>query len=233
MPFARNLADGLRSLFRRDRINQELNEELNGFLEMAAEEKMERGIDRKEARRSVRLEHGSLDATKEEIRSAGWESFVETCWQDLRFAFRMLRRAPGFATVAVLTLALGVGANTAIFSVYAVLLKPLPYARADQVFNLFQANPQEGIAGTGWSYPNMAELHEQNHVFTAVAGAQRHQLTLTGRGEPFVVNTAVVTADFFSLLTQSLLRDASFMQKTAKRALPLLSCLAKAFGGAR
>ena len=79
----RSLADGLRSLFRKELVDQELDEELNGFLAMAAEEKMKQGMNHHDAHRSVRLEQGSADMTKEAVRSAGWESFAETCWQDL------------------------------------------------------------------------------------------------------------------------------------------------------
>ena len=84
-----SLLEGFRSLFRKERVEQELGEELRGFLEMAAEEKMKQGMSRKDAVRAVRLERGDLEVTKEVVRSAGWESLVDTVWQDLRFAARI------------------------------------------------------------------------------------------------------------------------------------------------
>src|SRR5437667_1136333 len=103
MSLLRNISDGLRWLFRKERVTQELGEELNGFLEMAAEEKRKQGMSRKDALRAVRLERGTLEIAKETVRSAGWESLVETSWQDLRVATRMLRKSPVFTTVVILS----------------------------------------------------------------------------------------------------------------------------------
>src|SRR5438094_7180817 len=162
MSLLRNISDGLRWLFRKERVTQELDEELNGFLEMAAEEKMKQGMSRKDALRAVRLERGNLETSKEVVRSAGWESFVGTCWRDLRFAARMLRKNPSFTVVAVLTLALGIGANTAIFSVVnAVLLRPLPYKDSDQLVQLIEHDQKRGVDFDWVSFPNFHDWAEQ------------------------------------------------------------------------
>src|ERR1700747_2327810 len=155
MSLLRNLGSGLRSLFRREQVDHELDEELRAYQNMAAEEKMRDGMSSKEALRAVRLERGSLELTKEVVRSGGWESFVETWWQDLRFAARMLRKSPAFTAVAVLTLALGIGANTAIFTLlHASLWRPLAVSDPKEIFHVMRASSQGDFAGEfSYSYP--------------------------------------------------------------------------------
>jgi MacB-like periplasmic core domain len=168
---------------------------------MLADENIRRGMPREEALRAARIKLGGLTQLKETNRELRGLPFIETFFQDARYALRMLRKSPGFTAVAVLTLALGIGANTAIFSVvYAVLLKPLPYANPNQLVSAFAANTQEGVPEDGTSYPNFEEWRAQNHVFSELATINFHQLTLTGRGEPSEVDTSVVTPEHFALL---------------------------------
>src|SRR5579864_849128 len=101
MSLLHNLVHGLRSLFRNEGVRKELDEELDGFLDMAAEEKMKQGMSLQDALRAVRLERGSLEVTREVVHAAGWESALETCCQDLRIGFRRLYKSPGFTAVVV------------------------------------------------------------------------------------------------------------------------------------
>jgi predicted permease len=196
MSLLRNIASGLRSLFRKEQVSQELDEELNGFLEMAAEEKMKQGMCRKDAHRSVRLEQGSFEMTKQAVRSAGWESFVETCWQDLRFATRTLRKSPGFTAVAVLTLALGIGANTAIFSVVnALVLRPLPVERPKDLAFLENAR-----YGPSQSFPNYKDLRDRNQTFAGLIGYRMAPIELeTDRGAQRIWGY-LATGNYFDVL---------------------------------
>jgi hypothetical protein len=172
MSLLRNLSDGLRSLFRKERVEGELDEELRGFLDMAAEEKMKQGMTSKDALRAVRLERGSLEVTKEVVRSAGWESFVETLWQDLRFATRMLRKSPVFTAVAVLTLTLGIGATTAIFSVVdGVVLRRLPYRDPSRLVSMYEDRSSTGFHRRQFTPANFADCKARTAIFEDVASA--------------------------------------------------------------
>src|SRR2546421_3550858 len=170
MSLLRNITIGLRSLFRKDQVDRELDEELRAYLEMEAAEKMRQGISRKGALREVRLERGSLEVTKELVRSGGWEFFVETCWQDLRFAARILRKSPVFTAVAVLTLTLGIGATTAIFGVVdAVLIRSLPYRDPQGLVSFFEDLGKLGYPRICVSPPTYLDLKAQDRVFEDVA----------------------------------------------------------------
>jgi predicted permease len=202
-------------------VDQDFDQELEVHLDLLAEESVRRGMSPEEAKRAARIRLGGPTQLKETNRELHSLPAIETFLQDTRYAFRMLRKNPGFTAVAVLTLALGIGANTAIFSVvYAVLLKPLPYTNSDQLFTAFQANTQQRIAETGCSYPNFEEWRAQNHVFSELAGIVAHQLTLTGRGEPSVVNTSVVTPELFALLDVKPLTGRIFFPQDGKQGAP-------------
>jgi len=143
---------------------------------------------------------------------------MSTIIQDLKYGFRMLARNPGFTAVAVLTLALGIGANTAIFSVVdAILLRPLPFANPGRLVSVFESRPQDGVAFDGLSYPNFDETRKQNAVFSEMAGQQAHDLTLTGTGQPTIVHTIVVTPEIFSLLGAHPLVGRVFLPKDGLR----------------
>ncbi len=196
MSLLRSMMVGLRSLFRKERVGQDLDEELNGFLEMAAEEKINQGMSRADALRAVRLERGSPEVTKEVVRSAGWESVVETLWQDLRHGQRVLRKSPGFAAVAVLTLALGIGATTAIFSIVnAVLLRPL--AMEDPSHVVFVQETWRDIF-PGLSVGNFADLKRQSTSFADLCASNDASFNLEARELPERVDGEIVTANYFT-----------------------------------
>src|SRR5436309_9513326 len=158
----------MRSLFRRAQLDRDLDEEMSAHLELAVEENLERGLSPAEARRQALVRFSGPQQAKEQHREARSLPFLGTLFQDLRFAFRVLRKSPGFSAIAVLTLALGIGATTAIFSVvYGVLLRPLPFSEPNRIMAIFEVNNQ----GT-WSHladPNFDDFRDQNHSFEAIA----------------------------------------------------------------
>ncbi len=211
----------IRRVIRRADPADELNAEIEANLSLQAQDLAADGMPPGEARFAARREFGNITQTIESSREAWMFSALERFLQDARYALRAMRRSPGYFAVIMATLALGIGANTAIFSVvYAVLLKPLPYTNPDQLFTAFQANKQQGIPEAGCSYPNFEEWRAQNHVFSELAGIVAHQLTLTGRGEPSIVNTSVVTPEIFALLDVKPLAGRIFLPKDGKQGAP-------------
>jgi len=208
MSLLRSIAGGLRSLFRKEQVSQELDEELNGFLELAAEEKMKQGMIRKDALRAVRLERGSLEVSKEAVRAAGWESIVETCWQDLRFAVRVLRNNPGFTAAAVVAIALGVGINVGIFSVLnGAALRLLPIPRAEQLVSVSQIFHRRTIRNTHgetsmFSYSEYLDYRDHNHVFSGLAAYEPFLEGSLGGGKMQQVLGAATSCNYFDVLNE-------------------------------
>jgi putative ABC transport system permease protein len=206
MTLLRNVAIGLRSLFRKERAEGELHEELRDFLELAAEEKMKRGKSRQDALRLVRLEHGSLSATKETVRAAGWESCVESFWLDLRFAARVLRKSPGFTAVVALTLAFGIGANTAIFQLLdAVTMRSLPVSKPEELVEVDVADMTSARGSVESWHPTVTnpiweEIVRRQGAFANFFAWSPGLFNLNRTGEARWASGLEVSGSFFSTL---------------------------------
>src|ERR1700758_1031723 len=136
-----NLLYRMRAILRRGRVEGELDEELRFHLERQIEKYVQSGMSREEAQRRARAEFGGVELAKEECRDARGVRIIETLFQDLRYGVRMLRKSPGFTIVAIVTLALGIGASTAIFSVIeSVLWRPLPFPDSERLTALWSTN---------------------------------------------------------------------------------------------
>src|SRR5579859_1221935 len=148
MTWLKQFASRFSALFRKQRLEQEMNEEMRAHVEMLIEENVRRGMSRENARYTALRSFGGVEQVKENYREQRGLPLMDTLAQDVRSGLSQLRRNPTFAAVAILTLALGIGANTAIFSaVYAVLLKPLPFASPGQLVRVFEVNQASGITG--------------------------------------------------------------------------------------
>jgi putative ABC transport system permease protein len=207
MSLLRNLVEGLRTLFRKKRAEQEMDEELRAYLDAAVKEKMRSGITADQALRSARVEMGSMEAVKDGIRSAGWETHVESLWQDIRYGLRMLRKNAVLTAVVVLTLALGIGANTAIFSLIdAVLLRLLPVQNPQELVRLARRGPRPGPDSPSFTNALWEQIRDRQDMFSGVFAWGEERFDLAQGGAVNLINGLWVSGDYFKTLK---LRPAS------------------------
>src|SRR5579871_738044 len=182
MSLKRHLTRGLRVLFHPAEADQDLTDEVQDYLERSAAAKVERGLTPEEALREARLELGNVTVTREQVRSYGWENAVSVLMSDLRYAARQLRANPTFAAVGVLTLGLGIGASTAIFSaVNPILFEPLPYPAASR---LFMISDLSGTARPDVAFHTYREVAARTRAFDAVTVMRPWQPAMTGSSLP-------------------------------------------------
>jgi putative ABC transport system permease protein len=210
MPLLTRWASLWRNLLHKERVERDLDDEVDAYLGLLTEEKIAAGMRPEEARRSARIELGGVEQVKENVREVRAGGFLEVLLQDLRYGLRTLARSPGFTAAALLALALGIGANSAIFSVvYGVLLRPLPYPDADRLAMVFlHFSPQNNERGN-LSLADYFDWRERNRAFEAPALYAGRRFDVTGAngtagagasGEPEEVQGAQVTAGFFTTL---------------------------------
>ena len=182
-------------------MERELDEELRFHLDREIEQNVSRGMSREEAARAALFRFGRVENIKEECRDARGLRPVEEMWQDLRYGARKLRKSPGFALVAVMTLALGIGANTAIFSVVnAVLLRPLPFEQPEQLVRVFGTSARRSNFRRPHSYLNFNDLRAQNQTFEALAAYSGTTSALSNAEAPEQIDGVIASGDIFRVL---------------------------------
>jgi putative ABC transport system permease protein len=205
MPFFESLEAGLRhfgrNLLRRDRVERELTDEIDGYVDLIIEEKVAQGMSRDDARRAARLEIGRLHVVKEQVRDVRVGAWLEALRQDVRFGVRTLIRRPGFATIAVLTLGVGMGATTAIFSLIdSVLLKPLPFHEPDRLTMVWEVRPRFNQPRIEVAPLNYVDWEQQVRAFESLAAYINGFVNLTGAGTPERLVAVQVTPNLFPTL---------------------------------
>src|SRR5262245_48325595 len=203
MPLLPRLSSFWRNLFHKARKEQELTEEIDAYLEMLVEQKIKEDLNPAEARRAALIELGGREQVKEKVWEVSAGHQLETLWRDLRYGLQMLRRNPGFSAVAVLSLALGIGANTAIFSLMdAVLLKMLPVKNPEQLFFLERSGVRrDRKEGSGLFFAFFEQLRAQREAIAevcAVGGSPRVNVVVEGQAE--VAQAQEVSGGFFATL---------------------------------
>ena len=201
MDWLRILLSRCAGFFNKRRLDQDLDEELRSHIEFATQENLRRGLSKEAARTAALRDFGGVTQTKENYRLQRGLPFLETLASDLRFGVRQLRKSPGFAFTALLTLALGIGANIAIFSVVkAVLLAPLPYNDPGRIVAVWTANPARGDHQFPSTAGDFAIWKQRSGVFEDLAPSYDDEKTLTGQGAPQLLIGYAVSANFLRIL---------------------------------
>ena len=189
----------VRHFLRRRRLSGDIDDELRFHIEQRTQENIASGMSPDEARRAARLSLGNPLALQEETREVWSFPLLETLWQDIRYGLRQLRRNPGFAAIAIVTLALGIGASAAIFSVVdAVLLRPLPYPNPQRIVTVWETEAKGNR--TRLADPNFLDFRAQNHTLSALAVFASGPDSVSGGSEPVRLKMAAVSRDFFKVL---------------------------------
>lgn len=201
-----------RNLFRKQQVDAQLDQEVSSYLVMLIDEKMARGMTREQATRAAKIELGGSDQVKEHVRDVRSGAWLDTLLQDLRFGVRMIARNPGFSALVILTLALGIGANTAIFSVvYGVLLRPLPYPHGEDLIVLHQYAKKINIPNVPFSVKELDD-YRQNHTLSGIVEYHSMAFLLLGDNSAERVQTGVVSHNFFAVLGVKPLLGRNFLE---------------------
>jgi putative ABC transport system permease protein len=225
VPFLNKLSSLWRNIIHKADVERDLDQEVRAYRDMVVESKVRDGVGAREARRAAAIELQQLEGLKESVREvrAGYQ--IETCLRDLRQGLRMLAKSPGFTAVAILTLALGVGANSAIFSVVnGVLLKPLPFEEPDRLVRVCTTTTMGNfplIAVTSWK--DLADWRQQSNSFEGMAVFSRDEDSYAGDGSVEEIDTADVSARFFEVLRVNPILGRTFTvnDRTGHRIGPL------------
>src|SRR5215469_4791332 len=227
MSIWRQLTRGLRALTHRRETDAEVNDEVLDYLDRTADANVARGMTRSAAYRAARVELGNPTVTRERVRNSGWESSLEGLIADVRYGLRRLRSNPGFTAVSAITLALGIGATTVIFSaINPILFKALPYPHAERVLMVSDA------ANNGTPVPvafgTYREILLRNHSFDALAPFKPWQPTLEGGAEPERLNGQAVGAEYFRALGVAPVRGRDFTAADDRDGGPAIAILGDA-----
>jgi len=196
----RKVSATIRNLFRKEKAERELDEEVRSYVAMLSDEKARAGVRPNEARRNARMEMGGPEQLKEEIRSARAGAWIESLWQDVRFGLRTLRKNPGFAAIAILTLALGIGANTAVFSIVnAVVLRPLPYKDSSRLVDVQSSDAMFPGLSLGNSWIAIDRMRQQVSAFQMLTVYISRHMNLTQSGNPARLTVTQISKNFFEL----------------------------------